>query len=154
MNFVDYVMKNLKIMNLYRARLFFFILLTWFLLSIFNVFYNIFKSLTEIRNWLPLSDYEKRQVIFGDLYPFLFFVGANTAKNSDILVYSNDIKTFYLSIYYLYPRIVTVVDNENDFNKRLNSGKFKYVAIYKNSYIPNSYRLSALMPGIGELYTK
>jgi hypothetical protein len=140
--------------NSSKTKTFFCILLAWLLISIFNVFYNLFKSISEIKTWFPLSDYQKRQMIFGDLYPFLFFVGANSSKNSNILIYSNDVKTFYLSIYYLYPRTVTVVDNEKDFKEELNSKKFKYVAIYKNSYKPNTYRLSALMRGIGGLYTK
>jgi hypothetical protein len=140
--------------NSYKIKILSCILIIWFIMSVFNVFYNLLKSVSEVKIWFPLTDYEKRKMIFGDFYPFLSFVSANSAKNSNMLIYSKDVKSFYLSIYYLYPRAITIVDNKNDLNSKLSNGEFKYVAIYKNSYKPIAYRLSATLPGIGELYLK
>jgi hypothetical protein len=123
-------------------------------MSVFNVFYNLFKSVSEIKIWFPLSDYEKRQMIFGDLYSFLVSIASVSAKNSDILIYSKDVKTFYLGIYYLYPRKITIVDNKSDFDIYLNTKKFKYIAVYKSALKPISYLGVVVIPKIGEIYNR
>src|SRR5882724_6103981 len=84
----------------------------------FNVVYNSVKTISEVKEWTPLSDTQKRHKIFGDLYDFLILVKTYTKNDDHILIYAKDgekYQTYFLSIYYLYPRRITSTVDNNEF---------------------------------------
>ncbi|MBI2031153.1 MAG: hypothetical protein HYT08_00920 [Candidatus Levybacteria bacterium] len=117
------------------------LLLIWIVLSFLSVFYNAVKSVSEAKAWLPLSDSEKRQKIFGNLHPFFIFIKTHTEKNSNILIFSDDAKTYYLGIYYLYPRIIYTTENIKEFSFLAKTLKYDYIAIFNNNFSGNNYKL-------------
>lgn len=139
--------------NSFKEKTLYILIIIWVSLSIFYVLYNSVKAFSEIKNWIFLTDFEKKQEIFGDIYLFLVFVGNNTENNSNILIYSQDVKTFYLGAYYLYPRLIAVVDNKKDFNLRVNSGNFKYAAVFNSGIKPEKYK-SVISDSLGSIYKK
>lgn len=112
-------------------------MLLWFSLSVISVFYNAVKSVSEIREWMPLTYDEKRAKIFGNAHHFFVFVSDHTSTREHIFLYSKDVKTFYLSKYYLYPRIVDSTDNYQEFEKKVNENKYDYVATDSLTLAPN-----------------
>ena len=130
----------------------------WIISGFFNVFFNSFKSISEIREWVPLSDYEKREKIFGELYPFLNFVEKNTLPESNILIFSSDIKTHYLAIYYLYPRITYDTYSEKELNDLTKKRKYTYIALFKEEkHISGYEKITTLTKDkkyVGTLYKK
>ena len=120
-----------------------FLIVFWIFLAIFGIFYNTGKTVTEVKAWAFLSDNEKREKIFGDLNNYFIFIGNNTQKNVQILIYANDVKTFYLSKYYLYPRIVYGTDNKQEFLQKVQTGNYPYVASYNLKFSDNHYKLVA-----------
>lgn len=131
--------------------IFLFLIAAWFILSVIFTLYNAVKSVSEIKQWYPLSDSQRRYKIFGNLYSFLIFLDSKTQKNSKILVYSKDVRTYYLGIYYTYPRTIYVVDNKKIFYKSLSSHKFDYIAVYGNLVLPDKYTLVGSKP-FGKIY--
>lgn len=131
------------------VRLLFF---AWVVFALISIGYNTIKIGTEYRQWGNLTDTEKRQKIFGSIYTFLFFIHANTEKSSKILVYSQDIKTYYLSKYYLYPRIVTTTADKNKITSLIKSGKFSYLALYNTTHEQNNYYTLLKKNKFGSLY--
>jgi hypothetical protein len=115
----------------------------WILLAVFDVFYNSVKSVSEFKTWFFLSDVQKKQMIFGDLYDFLIFIGDYTQKSDHILIYSKDVRTFFYGAYTLYPRIISVADNNPDFTKLIGKTKFDYVVLYDDKQNFNGYQLIA-----------
>ena len=110
-------------------KIFFYILiLLWVLISFFDVCYNSIKFISEAKYWLPLSDTQKRNEIFGDIYNFIIFVEQSTPERSNILILSNDDKAYYLGRYYLYPRNISVSVNSEDFLNIAKQGNFEYLA--------------------------
>ena len=107
----------------------------WVILGFLNVFYNTYKTISEAKQWLFISDQEKRYKIFGDLYTFFIDINKDTPNNTHVLIYSKDVRTFYLGIYYLYPRIISTVDSIDKFTVLTTSKNYNYIAIY-NEKIP------------------
>lgn len=93
-----------------NKRSFLYILLgIYFLIAVGNVGYNGLKTYTEVRDWYFLSDTQKREKIFGDLYTAFLFIDKNTVENASLLIVSSDVRAFFLGRYYLYPKKITVV---------------------------------------------
>jgi hypothetical protein len=125
-------------------------IILWAILSFFYVFYNILKFTTEAKTWLPLSDYQKRQKIFGNIYDFLFFVQSNTEEKSSVLIFAKNDLASLLGRYYLYPRSIEVVSNLSSFQLVKSQKKFNYTAFFnssvkkENCHLINSYYLGKL----------
>ena len=115
------------------TKFFFLILFLWILFAFFSVLYNSTKAISEIIIWGSLSDDEKRHKIFGNLHDFFIFINTHTESDSDILIYSHDVKTHYLGIYYLYPRRIITIDNNKDLLAFEKTGKFHYIAVYNDT---------------------
>lgn len=115
----------------------------WIILAVFGVAYNCVKSVAEIKTWAFLSDAQKKEMLFGDLYDFLVFIEKHTNKNAHILIFSKDVRTFYYSIYNLYPRIISVATNKQDLAKSLAKTKYDYVVLYDQNASVSGYKLEA-----------
>jgi len=108
-------------------------------MSVFNVFYNSVKSISEIKNWAFLSDYQKREKIFGDLFVFIDLINKNTKNKSEILIIAKDEMPFYLSRYFLFPKKVYRQDSLNiaQIDKEK---KYQYIAVYNQEVELKNYR--------------
>lgn len=100
------------------------------MLAVFNVFYNSVKSVSEVREWAFLTDHEKRHKLFGDTYDFYTFINKNSQENANILFMPKDEMSFYLARYYLYPRLITRVTNEEQVAKFSQTGTYTHVATF------------------------
>jgi hypothetical protein len=130
------------------------LLVVWVVISVVSLVYNAKKSVSEIKEWAPLSDSEKRNKIFGDSHTFFIFIANHTDNKSHILIFSQDVKTFYLSKYYLYPRIVDSTDNYNDLKHIARKGVYSYIALEKNTLSLDNYSIVASNSGKFYLYKK
>ena len=119
--------------------IFIFLIFLWILLSFFNIFYNLKKTVSEIHEWGSLSDNQKRNKIFGYSHDFFTIIKDHTEKDTKILIFSKDTKTHFLSIYYLYPRRITSTDNEKDFLKLVRTKKYQYIAAYDIPILARDY---------------
>jgi hypothetical protein len=119
------------------------LLILWIVLAIFNIAYNSIKTVPEFNEWAPLSDTQKRQKIYGDFYTFLLLVKNNTQSNDEIFIYNNDSdkwKTFFQSVYYLYPRKITSTIDAIEFKKQITSKRFIYVAAFNSPIESRDYQ--------------
>jgi hypothetical protein len=91
-----------------RSTFLFVLLGVWALLAIGSVGYNAVNTVSEVKNWYFLTDTQKREKLFGDLYTFFTFIDKNTPADASILIKSFDVRTFFLGRYYLYPKKITV----------------------------------------------
>lgn len=105
------------------------------LLAFFNVIYNAINTISEVRIWVPLSDDQKREKIFGESYDFSVFINANTTKDANILLYSDEGMPYFYSRYYSYPRHIYWYQNKDEYVRSKYPKKFDYVAVY-NMNIP------------------
>lgn len=84
------------------------VLIFWFFIGVARLFFNTTRMFTTEREWLFMSDDEKRTRLLGQEHIFLKHVQKITPKDAVIQVYipSQDILPgiFYKTIYYLYPR--------------------------------------------------
>lgn len=126
---------KLSMMNKIRNLLQIFILLVislWFILSLGRVAYNIYKVFTTEKEWLSLTNDQKKIKIFGDLHVFFSLISQKTKSDSKITIILPDAKSDprvgYLGIYYLYPRDIIFEAKTTD--------KSDYVV----TYYPNSYK--------------
>ncbi len=135
------------------------LIIFWISLAIFNVFYNSVKSISEIRDWVPLSENQKLQKIFGPTYEFSAFIDANTQRDSNILFYSKEGMPYFYARYYLYPRHLYWHQNMNEYVKSKYPKKFDYIALYSMNASPEGYEkiasFSAKNSGVfGSLYKR
>ena len=114
-------------MGLTKNHIFSTLFFLWVLFSFFSVGYNLIKVTPEVREWFFLTDNEKRSKLFGDTYALLEIIRSKTEENTEIAIFSPDIKTHYLSIYYLYPRKTIVFNNEKEFISSISHKKYNYV---------------------------
>ncbi|HVZ11463.1 MAG TPA: hypothetical protein VG965_00360 [Patescibacteria group bacterium] len=83
-----------------------FLLLAWVVIASFRTISNTMKIFTEERQWVFLTDDQKRGKIYGDVYSMYKKIDGVTKKESNILLWSQDGKTFYILRYLLYPKRV------------------------------------------------
>lgn len=129
--------------NNYQNYILLFLIFFWVGFAIFSVFYNSQKAISEVREWGPLTDGQKRQKIFGNIYNFFLFIEQHTDENAQVLVFSTDIQTSYLSKYYLYPRIINSTDDKEQFLQIAKNSTYPYLAIYGSTIDLDSYKLIA-----------
>lgn len=95
-------------------RVFLLILCLWFLLSLGRVGNNVIRAFGSEREWIFLTDSQKKEKLHGEVHNFLTFVQKNTSSNSSISIMLDSPDSspgfFYKSLYYLYPRKVEIVD--------------------------------------------
>ncbi len=115
------------------------LILIWIIFSFLSVFYNAIKSVSEAKEWIPLSDSEKKEKIFGDVYNFAEFIKANTENNSKILLLINDGMYYYYSRYDIYPRRIIWADTSDELKELMNKDKFNYAVIYDKKINLNGY---------------
>lgn len=123
----------------YRKIILLFLITIWISLAFFNVFYNSVKSISEVKEWGPLSNEQKLQKIFGPVYEFSVFLDANTKKDSDILFYSNDSMSYFYARYFLYPRHLYWYQNPSEYVRSTFPKKTEYVAAYNMNVSLNEY---------------
>ncbi len=140
-------------MNKVKKQIFLLLIFFWIILSIFDVFYNLIKFFPEARQWIFLSDSQKRVLVYGPIYNFLSFVDKYTNPNTSILIYSKDDKAYYLGRYMLYPKNITVVVNTQQLIKEASNRKFNYVALNDYSTKLVDYKAIATVSS-GILYKK
>lgn len=109
-------------------KIFIILIALWTLISIAAIFHNALKLSSEVKEWVFISDQEKRYKIFGDLYNFFIFIDKNT-DNEKILIVSDDVRTFYLGAYYLYPKKIDVI-SESEIDSFKYFENYKYVALF------------------------
>lgn len=116
-----------------------FLILLWIIFAFFNVFYNTRKTIQEVREWTPLSDSQKRHKLFGDLYDFFTLIKNHTGTKAHVLIFSTDDRTRFLSIYYLYPRIIESTNDNKKFIELARSKKFTYISSFDNPIRTKNY---------------
>ena len=93
-----------------------------------------------------MSDTEKRQKIFGDLYTVTMLIEKNTMKKSQILLVSKEKMPYYLTRYYLYPRRIYLNS----------SNKYPYIFVYNTKISTKDYKeiasFSSKTGNYGKLY--
>jgi hypothetical protein len=130
-----------------RIIVFFVFILFWFFLSIFNVFYNSAKSISEFHTWAYLSNIQKKQKIFGDQYNYFLFIDDHTNKNAKILFLSSDVMAFYYGRYQNYPRLLSWVKDTVEVKQALRMQKYSYIATYDTELRREDYILVASFSG-------
>jgi hypothetical protein len=118
----------------------YFLVIFWVFLSVFNIFYNVKKTITEIQEWSVLSDNQKRHKIFGDLYDFFIQVNKYTEPNAKILVSSNDGMTSGIGRYYIYPRMLIWPREEKKFKELVKEKKISYIFSYNKFLSFSGYK--------------
>lgn len=133
-----------------NKKIFIFFIYCWIVFAFLNVFYNSNKLFSEIREWGFLSDAEKRHKLFGDYHDFFTLIKDHTKGEDTIFVFANggeEYHTYFLSIYYLYPRkIVTTIDKEK-FSEIIKAKKYSYIAAYNYSIQTDAYVKTASFSG-------
>ena len=128
-----------------RINIFVLLFIFWIVISVFNVFYNSFKFISEAKHLLPLSAEQKRYEVYGNFYKFIEFIGQNTPQNSSILINSKDDKAYYLGRYYLYPRFVSVFGIKYTFDTK--KGITDFIATDDFISTPSNYFVTASKSG-------
>ena len=151
---ITFIPSNLSITNKVALSLIF----LWVAIALTGLVYNGVKSVSEVKEWFFLTDFEKRQKIFGELFTFLYALKSTTSDNATILVYSTDIRTFHLSLYYLYPRKITLVDSKNALQVAASTANYDYIALYhfngKIDEIDMRASYSAIVENTSSIYKK
>lgn len=115
-------------------------MLVWLSIAIASVLYNAIKIPYELKEWLGLSSYEKKVKIFGEIYELIDFISRNTEEKSRVLILSPDNKSFYLSAYYLYPRIIHTAADEKELLEKMKTYKTDYILAIKNNFLKDKYK--------------
>jgi len=120
--------------------LFILLIIVWFVISIIRVANNVLRIYTQERQWIFLTDDQKREKLFGEPFDFLTLIANKTPSTAKIATFlpKPDIEpgSFYLSQYFLYPRNVQSISPINE--GILKKDKFEYLAIY----YPKNYKLT------------
>jgi len=126
--------KSSKTIN-FRTKLLYLLLIFWIIISIFDVGYNFIKLFSEAKFWVPLSEFQKRHEVYGNIFDFTIFVEKHTDNKSSILIYSKDDKAFFLGRYFLYPRSIKVVSDKVKINQAIKEANYNYIAL--DNYVKN-----------------
>ena len=119
--------------------IFSFIIFVWAIFALMSIFYNAQKTVTEVKEWVNLTDHQKRYKIFGDLYIFFLQVNTYTEPNAKILIHSNDGMTSGIGRYYIYPRVLTWPRREDEFKKLVATKNYPYLFSYNGIMTINHY---------------
>ncbi len=132
----------------------------WFAISVARLVYNYIKIYSQEKNWIFKSIDEKKELMFGDVYPAMQFIAQNTPLSARIVIVMANPKIeprlHYLSQYYLYPRRVSIsqkIIHEKNIqyqvlyikNEDLNLKKVKEVSGNKKSIIFNGKDISLIL---------
>jgi hypothetical protein len=142
-----------------KKNIFLLLFILFILFSISASIYNVIKTSSEIKEWTPLTESQKRIKIFGNVYTFIRMINDHTKNNAHLLLYAKDDMTYYLTRYYLYPRIIIRANNEKEFLSLMKNNKFEYIAFYDANYPLKSYKKIASFSAVntkdfGFLYIK
>ena len=117
----------------YLKFVFWIVICSWFILATIRTIYNFSKVFTEEKDWIFLTEDQKRQKIFGDLNSFLKFVEKNTSPNSSILFLGPGGKSYYLGRYYLYPRRLVYITNPKEIENVIKNCSYTYFLTYQTN---------------------
>jgi len=102
--------------------------------AIFSLCYNLFKSVSEVRNWVPLAENQKREKLFGDVHLFSQFIIDNTDPHAEIVFFSKDGMNYYYNRYYLYPRRITWFTSDDSVHQSIAEKSYSYIASYDHEF--------------------
>lgn len=122
-----------------RKKILLLFITVWFLFASFSVIYNSTNTISEIQNWYVLSDTEKRQKIFGDLYDFFVFVKHHIPDGSTVFVFSQDVRTHYFGMYMLYPTRQVDTNDQKTLMRMVSTKKYEYIATFNYAIRNPSY---------------
>lgn len=123
---LDKLMRSKRISQII---LLFFLLGVWVLFASLRMMYNFSKLYTEEMQWFFLSDYDKREKLFGDIH--LLYTNLNPViDNHDVLLLTKDGKEFFLGRYYLYPQKIYWAKSEDEAVKLIKTRKYPFFVIY------------------------
>jgi hypothetical protein len=150
---------SVKSYYIIKKNIYLLLFLLFILFSVSANVYNVIKTSTEIKEWTPLTESQKRIKIFGNSYAFITMVNNHTKDNVHLLLYSKDDMTYYLTRYYLYPRIIIRANNEKEFLSLMKNNKFEYIAFYDTNYPLKFYKKVTSFTSVdskdfGSLYIK
>ena len=126
-------------------------------ISFFNVFYNLNKTIVEVKEWAYLTNQQKRQKNFGDLYTVAMLIEKNTMKKSQILLVGKEKMPYYFTRYYLYPRRIYPT-TAKELAKTNKQKKYQYIFVYNTKIATKDYKeiasFSSKSGNYGRLYIK
>lgn len=111
----------------------------WGLLAVGSVGYNAINTVSEIKNWYFLTDTQKREKIFGDLYSFFVFIQLQIKREKELLLFSKDVKTHYFGMYLFYPTVITDTSSEKILQQLAKSKKFRFIGTYNKTFFLEGY---------------
>lgn len=134
------------------------IIIVWCVVAIGSVGYNSINTVFEIKNWYFLTDTQKREKIFGDLYTFLIFTKNHSDNAEKILIFSKDVRTQYFGMYTLYPIKITSTSSKQKLMTLAQTKQFLYIATANETLTSPYYQKIASYTetnsGFGVLYKK
>lgn len=132
-------------------------LLIWVTIALFSTIYNLAKAYSDAKTWLPLSDLQKKHLIFGDLYNFFIFLNMKTQSRVSILLYPHTEELFYRGVYDMYPRIITTATTFQQLLLLSQSNRPEFIATYNTIVSIDGYTKFASFSGeknFGVLYKR
>lgn len=133
---------------MYKKRLYFYVIFSfWIILTLFSLAYNVINGFVDAKNWLPLSDSEKKYKLFGDMYVFFAFVKQHTPASTSILLYPHTEEIFYRGIYDLYPRVIYTAKDIHELKDTIKKKPTLYIATYDTSISLDGYEKIASFSG-------
>jgi hypothetical protein len=85
---------------------FIFLLVLWTALSAGRIIFNLSKIFTVERGWIFMSDYQKREELYGDVFPIYNKINSLTNHEDIVNLISNDGKPYFILRFLLYPKKV------------------------------------------------
>lgn len=122
-----------------RKSLLFVLFSLWGLLAAGSVGYNAINTYAEVKNWYFLTDTQKREKIFGDLYTFFVFLHSQIQKEKELLLFSKDVRTHYFGMYTFYPTVITDTSSEKTLLQLAKSKKFRFIGTYNKTFSLEGY---------------
>jgi hypothetical protein len=108
--------------------LFYYLLILFLLIfSVGSVAYNSAKIFSEYNEWGRLTDFQKRDKLFGNFYERYLFINNHTPNSAKILLYSSDGMEYYVLRYYLYPKKIFYTTSKDEFVSQAMSKQYVYM---------------------------
>ncbi len=112
------------------------LLLLWIVVSAVRTVSNFSKIFTEEKEWMGLSDYQKNNKYFGNIFSLLYNTSKYTSSNSRIGFYSGG-REFYLGRYELYPRRTIWYHTPQELIANLKTRNIQYAIVYGKNLSSN-----------------
>lgn len=106
------------------------LLILWICIASVRLVFNISKMFTEEWQWLSFSDQQKREKLYGDIEKIYQEIDEKTIEGSNLYLFSEDGKSYFILRYLLYPTKVFWIKNIKDIHKISSND---YVLFYHQS---------------------